>query len=346
MLEVDGSRKSGSGTILRLSLAVSAILSEPLHIVNIRSKRPQPGLKPQHLEAVVAAARLCTATTEGVELGSKELWFHPGTIAGGRVEAQIGTAGSIPMLLITVLPICAFAKDPVTLHVSRGGTDVSHSPTINYLSHVFFTILARMGLEASLEIHKYGYYPKGMGEVSVHVHPNRALNSLSLNECGHFNPIAGKSVCTHLASRRVAERQARAAEAFLINRGVEAEVEVVNDFSNPVQKGSSLTLWATTDTGVILGADAIGEPGKPSESVGTEAASFLLQEVQSKATVDLHLADLLVPYIALAGGDSNFHVRSISDHLNTNIWLMNEYMDARLDVERTGKLYKVSKKSG
>ncbi len=313
--------------------------------MNIRSKRPQPGLKPQHLEAVLAAARLCTASIEGARLGSKELWFHPGTIAGGRLEAQIGTAGSIPMLLITVLPICAFAEKPVTIHVSRGGTDVSHSPTINYLGHVFFTILARMGLQASLEIHKYGYYPKGMGEVSVCVQPNRTLNSLSLSVCGQFNPVVGKSVCTHLASRRVAERQARAAETFLVDHGVEAEIEVVNDSSNPVQKGSSLTLWATTDTGVILGADAIGEPGKSSEKVGTEAASFLLQEMLSEATVDLHLADLLVPYIALAAGESSFQVRSVSDHLNTNVWLMNKYMDARLNVERVGKLYNVSKKS-
>ncbi len=293
----------------------------------------------------MTAARLCSAITHGAELGSKELWFHPGTIAGGTLEAEIGTAGSIPMLLITILPICAFAKQPVTIHVSRGGTDVSHSPTINYLTHVFLTILARMGLKVSLEIHKYGYYPKGMGEVSVYVEPNRTLNPLSLDRFGNLNRIAGISVCTHLASRRVAKRQARAAEAFFRERGLEADTEVINDFSNPVQKGSSLTLWATTDTGAILGADAIGELGKPSERVGTEAASYLLQEITSRATVDLHLADLLIPYIALACGRSVFQVRSISDHLNTNIWLMNEYMGARLKVERTGKLYQVSKES-
>ncbi|MCW4051939.1 MAG: RNA 3'-terminal phosphate cyclase [Candidatus Bathyarchaeota archaeon] len=345
MLEVDGSRKSGSGTILRLSLAISAVLNEPLHITNIRSKRPQPGLKPQHLEALLTAGKLCNATADGAELGSKELWFYPDKIVGGRLEAKIGTAGSIPMLLITILPICAFAKESVIIHVSHGGTDVSHSPTINYLSHVFLTILARMGLETSLKIQKYGYYPKGMGEVSVCVKPNRRLNSLSLDKFGKLNSVRGISVCTHLASRRVAERQAKAAENFFGERNQEADIEVINDFSNAVQKGSSLTLWATTNRGAILGADAIGEPRKPSERVGTEAASYLLQEITSKATVDIHLADLLVPYMALAAERSVFQVRSTSDHLNTNIWLMNEYLDAKFKVERIGKLYQVIKEA-
>ncbi|MFZ0965006.1 MAG: RNA 3'-terminal phosphate cyclase, partial [Candidatus Bathyarchaeia archaeon] len=52
MIEIDGSQKSGSGTILRLSIALAAILGQPLHIYNIRQNRPQPGLRPQHLEAV------------------------------------------------------------------------------------------------------------------------------------------------------------------------------------------------------------------------------------------------------------------------------------------------------
>ena len=133
MLEVDGSQKSGSGTILRLSVALAAILGESLHIFNIRKKRDQPGLRPQHLEAVLTAARLCNASVEGATLGSQELWFHPSKIEGGEIRSEIGTAGSIPMLTMTVLPICAFARQPVRLHISKGGTDVRHSPTTNYL---------------------------------------------------------------------------------------------------------------------------------------------------------------------------------------------------------------------
>lgn len=344
MLEVDGSRKSGSGTILRLSIAMAAILNKPLHIYNIRQKRPQPGLKPQHLEAVLTAAKLCNASVKGAELGSKELWFYPSEILGGRVETEIGTAGSIPMLLITVLPICAFARNLVYIHISKGGTDVSHSPTINYLSHVFFPVLEKMGLKAFLTVRKYGYYPKGMGEVSVKVLPNPKLSSFSFEDFGSFESLEGVSVCTFLADRRVAERQAKAANNFLKKHGYEAQIQVVNDFSNPLQKGSSLTLWAKTSTSSLLGSDAIGELRKPSEAVGREAAEKLLREVEAKATVDVHLADMLVPYMALAKGESVFLTRSITDHTETNIWLAQEILGVKFKTSKVGNLYRVEKK--
>ena len=117
MLEIDGSQKSGSGTILRLSVALAAITKEPLHIYNIRHKRRQPGLRPQHLESVNTAAKLCNAETEGAKLGSRELWFRPSDIISGEVRAEIGTAGSISMLLLTVLPMCAYAKNDVKVHI-------------------------------------------------------------------------------------------------------------------------------------------------------------------------------------------------------------------------------------
>lgn len=345
MLEVDGSQKSGSGTILRLSVAMAAILNKPLHIYNIRQKRPRPGLKPQHLEAVLTAAKLCNATVKGAKVSSRKLLFYPTEIVGGRVEAEIGTAGSIPMLLITIFPICAFAKNPVSIHISKGGTDVSHSPTINYLSHVFLPALEKMGFKASLKVEKYGYYPKGMGEVSVKVVPNPKLSSFSFGEFGRLESLKGISVCTFLADRQVAERQATAANDLLNARGYEADIHVVNDFSNPLQKGSSLTLWAQTSTGILLGGDAIGELRKPSETVGREAAENLLREVETKATVDVHLADMLVPYMALAEGESVFLTRSITNHLETNMWLAQEILGVKFGTCKVGNLYKVKKKA-
>lgn len=345
MLEIDGSQKSGSGTILRLALAFAAILNKPLHIYNIRQKRSQPGLKPQHLEAVLAAAKLCGATVKGAELNSRELWFYPSVINGGRIEAEIGTAGSIPMLLITILPICAFAEKPVYIHISKGGTDVSHSPTINYLNHVFFPVLEKMGLQTSAKVHKYGYYPKGMGEASVEVQPNPKLAPLEFREFGMLKSLKGFSVCTFLADRKVAERQADSAGNFLKDHGYDADIQVVNDFSNPLQKGSSLTLWAQTSTGILLGSDAIGELGKPSEVVGREAAVKLLQEIAVKATVDVHLGDMLIPYMALTECESVFFTRSITDHTEANMWIAQEILGAEFETRKVGGLYRVEKKT-
>ena len=343
MLEVDGSQKSGSGTILRLSVALASILEKPLRIHHIREKRPQPGLRPQHLEAVLTAAKLCKAEVEGATLGSRELWFRPREIAGGEITAEIGTAGSIPMLIMAVLPICLFAKSPVRLHIKRGGTDVRHSPTINYLQYVMLRTLERMGVKASLTIHRYGYYPKGMGEVTLEVWPCRELKPIHLEEFGQVQKIGGISVCTFLADRRVAERQAKAASEYLRVRGFESNIRIVNDRSNPLQKGSSIVLWAETDKGVLLGGDAIGELGKRSEDVGREAAENLYKEIEARATVDIHMADILVPYVALAKGKSVYFTRELSDHLETNIWLAEKILGVKFNVTKIDGLYRIEK---
>ena len=341
MLEVDGSQKSGSGTILRLSIALAAILQEPIHIFNIRQKRSQPGLRPQHLEAVLTAAKLCHADIKGAVLGSRELWFAPSEIESGEFRAVIGTAGSIPMLLLTVLPICACARKLVHLHVIKGGTDVRNAPTTNYLKYVLLPILMRMGLNASLSIQRYGYYPKGMGEVVLEVDPCQKLKPIKLEDFGNLRTISGVSVCTFLADRRVAERQAIAASESIKSAGLNADIEIVNDTSNPIQKGSSLVLWAETSTGALLGGDSIGELGKPSERVGRDAADNLLKELESKATVDVHIADMLVPYVALAQGNSVYLSRLVTDHLDTNICLTEQILGVKFRVAKVGNLCRV-----
>ncbi len=343
MLNIDGSKKSGSGTILRLSIALSAILGEPLHIYNIRKKRTEPGLKPQHLEAVLTAGRLCDANIKGASIGSQEIWFEPGCIEGGKIRAEIGTAGSIPMLIMTVLPICAYAEKPVELNVLRGGTDVRNSPVTNYLAHVLLPILRRMNIVASIEIRRYGYYPKGMGEVTLRVQPCENILPVRLEEFGKIKTIEGISVCTFLKERKVAERQAAEAEKIMRLRGFEAKIEVLNDFSNRLQKGSSIALWGETTTQAILGGDAIGELGKPSEIVAQEAAGKLVKEIDSKATADMHMADILIPYIALARGESAYLSRSVTDHLETNVWLAAEILGVEFRIGKSNDLFRVSK---
>jgi RNA 3'-phosphate cyclase len=295
------------------------------------------------LEAVLTAAKLCDAELDGAELNSRELWFKPKKVRGGRVEAEIGTAGSIPMLLMTVLPICIFAENTVNLHVSKGGTDVSHAPTVNYLRYVFLPALKRMGINATLTVQKYGYYPKGMGEITLTVEPCKSLKPLLLESFGKIKAVKGVSLCTFLAERRVAERQAKAANDFLREKGYTADIQIINDKSNPLQKGSSIVLWAETDMDAILGADAIGEIGKPSETVGRESAEKLFAEISTKPTVDEHLADMLIPYIALAKGKSAYLTRKVSDHLETNIWLADKILNVKFHIKKADGLYKVEK---
>jgi RNA 3'-terminal phosphate cyclase (ATP) len=343
LFEIDGGQKSGSGTILRLAVALAAIKGEALHISNIRQNRPQPGLKPQHLESVLTAAKLCDAELEGASLNSRELWFKPKEIKGGTVEAEIGTAGSIPMLFMTALPMCVFAKQKVYLHVSKGGTDTTHAPTINYLKFVFLPALKRMGIDAEIAVQSYGYYPKGMGEATLTVTPSEDIKPFQMETFGRLKGIQGISVCTFLEERKVAERQAKAASQILEKNGFKAEIKIVNDTSNSFQKGSSIALWALTNSGAIIGSDAIGELKKIAEAVGKEAAEKLSAEIISNATVDTHLADMLIPYVALSRSASSYLTRNISEHIDANIWLAEKMLNARFKVERIGNICRIEK---
>ena len=278
MFEVDGSKKSGSGTILRLSIALSAINKKPLHIFNIRNNRPKPGLKPQHLEAVKTAGKLCNAEIHGAKINSRELWFTPKKNKGGNFTSTIGTAGSISALILTVLPICVFADNPVKLCIAKGGTDVSNSPTINYMRFILLSALKKMGVQASIRVNRYGYYPKGMGEVILTVNPSNCLKPIILDQYGEIISIEGISVSTFLRNRKVAARQSNAARDYLNQNGYTANIKVVYDTSNPIQKGSSIVIWAKTSTGAIIGSDAIGAIGKSSEEIGKEAAKKLSRQ--------------------------------------------------------------------
>lgn len=280
---------------------------------------------------------------KGAVVGSRELWFMPREIGGGEFHASIGTAGSIPMLLLTILPLCVFAKQKTTVHITKGGTDVRNSPTINYMMHVLLPKLHQMGVKAEIRVEKYGYYPRGMGEVTIATNPCNKLRRIDLSNFGTLRKIQGISVCTYLRDKKVADRQAKAANRILGNNGLEADIQVIYDESNTLQKGSSLVIWAETDTGILLGADAIGELGKPSEAVGQEAAEGLLRELNAKATVDTHLADMLVPYVALADGESIYFTRELSEHSDTNIWLAQIILDAKFSVEKANGLYIIRK---
>jgi RNA 3'-terminal phosphate cyclase (ATP) len=229
--------------------------------------------------------------------------------------------------------------------VAKGGTDTTHAPTINYLRHVLLPALKQMGVNTEIAVQKYGYYPKGMGEATMTATPNQKLKPFRLSDFGKVKRVSGVSVCTFLADRQVAERQAKAAQDYLSQNGFQAIIDVINDRSNTFQKGSSIVLWAETDTGVIIGSDAIGEIRKMSEDVGKEAAQKLLAELSVKSTVDVYLADMLIPYMALAQGKSTFSVRTISEHIESNIWLMEKMLNVKFTIQKVNNLYKIEKNS-
>jgi RNA 3'-phosphate cyclase len=211
------------------------------------------------------------------------------------------------------------------------------------MKNVFLPTLKRMGINAEIKVQRYGYYPKGMGEATLTVSPSGSIQPFQMQYFGNLISVKGISVCTFLSDRKVAERQSRAAEESLAQKGFKPEIKIVNDNSNPIQKGSSIALWGETDSGALLGSDAIGELKKMAEAVGKEAAEKLTTELASKATVDTHLADMLVPYTALSKGNSIYITRNISDHIEANIWLAEKMLNARFKIEKINELYRIEK---
>lgn len=61
--------------------------------------------------------------------------------------------------------------------------------------------------------------------------------------------------------------------------------------------------------------------------------------------MDVHLADMLVPYVALADSNSVYLTRAVTEHLDTNLWLAREILGAKLRVTRVGDLYRIEKEA-
>jgi len=331
MLRIDGARRSGSGTIVRTAVTLATLLGEELHLWNIRAKRDKPGLRPQHLQAIKACQEICRGGVEGARVGSREIVYRPGAeIYGGCYEWDIGTAGSTTMLALTILPLTCFASGPLSFRVT-GGLFQDFAPSAFHTRYVLLSLLRRMGLWAELEVEKPGYVPEGGGVLLVKAQPG-GLRALRLTDRGEVSHVRGIALSSHLKEARVSERLAEECRKVLRRRGVEAAIEVCYD-DRAVQKGAALGIWAETTTGCLLGADMAGRPGRRSEQIARRVAQDLLQTLESGATVDRFLADQLIVYCALAEGTSEYFFPELTDHLETNLWLAEEILGARVELE-------------
>ncbi len=342
MIEVDGSFGEGGGQILRTTLALAAVLSKQVRIYNIRAGRSEPGLRPQHLTAVRAVAEICTASLKGSVVGSTEFVFRPGTHKTGQFRFDVGTAGSITLVLQTLMPVFPFLDGRVEMEIT-GGTDVKWSPPIDYVRLVTLPILARMGYQGTLQIVRRGHYPKGGGKARFEALPSTRLNPLTELEMGKTTKVIGVSHSVGLP-RHVAERQAAAAERVILGKGL-PPVQMVLDISegeSGLGPGSGIVLCALTSQGGILGTDSLGERGKSAEEVGLAAGKMLVEELDSNGSLDRHMGDVIIPYMALAEGVSEVSVTRVTQHTLTNVKVAEQvagvHFDSVGEIGQTGRL--------
>lgn len=328
---IDGAHGEGGGQLARLAVALAAITGRSIRLLNIRARRARPGLAAQHLTALSAVAALCEGHLEGAAIGAGEVRFRPGRIRGGQYRFEVGTAGSVTLVLQAVLPValCADVPTRVTL---VGGTDVTRAPPADYLRWVFLPWLAAMGAQVEIVALRHGYYPRGGGELTLDITPARHLRPLIAESAGPVQRIRGRAHVAHLP-RHIAERMALAARVGLADLApVDIAIEVLGD-AEAFGTGGALTLVAETAHG-RLGSAVVAQRGVPAERLGHEAAQALRRDIASGAALDVHAADQLLLYAALAGGESCFSVREVSLHAETAIWLIEQFLPVRFDLTR------------
>jgi RNA 3'-terminal phosphate cyclase (ATP) len=335
MVEIKGDMLEGGGQLLRISTAISAIIKKSLVITNIRANRTPPGLRAQHLNAVKAIGKLTSAEIEGLALGSDKIKFIPRISVGGNLTVDVGTAGSTSLVLQALMPVAAFAPEPVSLEVN-GGTNNSKAPAIEYIQNVVIPIISKMGYQGSVDLIKRGFYPKGMGKIIASCNPIEKLKPLILKEMGTPIKIWGLSYSCRLPSH-ISERMAKSAQKLLAKEGYDSTISIESldkhDVKCSIDPGCGIILFSTLSSGGVLGSDALGKLGKTAEKVGEEAASHMLNNLEQSSPIDRFLSDQLIIYNALADGKSEMKVAQLTLHTLTCIELCKQLLGAVFQID-------------
>jgi len=326
VLKIDGSQGEGGGQLLRTSLTLSILTGRPFRMTGARARRRNPGLQPQHLAAVEAARRVSGARVDGVELDSQVLSFSPGLVWPDRYEFDIGTAGSCTLVLQTVLLPLALAPAPSTVRVT-GGTHNVAAPPFEFLAWTWLPLLARMGVRASLELVRRGFYPRGGGEVLARIQPG-ALAPLAVPRRGRLLATRAEATVAGLP-RHIAER-----ELAVVAQGLSLTEECLRLHELPPDQGPGNVITVTVESDHVTEVFAgFGQRGVPAETVAEGVCVDVRRYLDSGAAAGPHLADQLLLPLAVAGGGV-FTTSGISSHFRSNAALIAEFLPARVETRQ------------
>ena len=324
MLKIEGSYGEGGGQIVRSAVTLSCITKKPIQIENIREKRKVPGLRPQHLMAIKLLSRVCDAEVSGLDVGSKSIKFIPKNVESKTITENIGTAGSISLVLQALIPAVSLSGESLKLSII-GGTDVPWSPTSYYTKYVLGEAYSRMGINFSMEIKKRGYYPKGGGFVELQVYPSKKLRSISLT---HRQTKSLRLYCSFskLSEAKI-NSEIKKIKDFLKIAGFAVTSEIQEE--SALNEGCSMLLYSY-DSNSIIGSDGLMD--KTLELTDIISKNFL----KYKLGVDNHLSDMLVLPASLIDETSVYRITEITKHLETNLYVTSKITGCKYGI---GKLH-------
>ncbi|GAN31657.1 MAG: RNA 3'-phosphate cyclase [Candidatus Brocadia sp. AMX2] len=327
VIEIDGSFGEGGGQILRTALSLSAITKRPFEIFNIRANRKIPGLSYQHLQAVNATSQICNAKVVGNLLRSTDLKFYPGEVKAGAYRLDIGTAGSVSLVLQTIFYPLSLANKPSSITII-GGTHVSHSPCIDYLMQQWLYFLKKIGFDAEIETLRAGYYPRGGGEVFININPARPQHPIRIEDRGRLIQVMGISAVSNL-DINIAFRQQTQAKKKLLEQNIPHEISMRE--TPALGRGTMLLLVGKFEHSQCC-YFSLGAIGKRAETVADEACNEFFSFLETKGVIDEHLADQLIIPLALTKGTSQFTTPRVTQHLLTNIEIVKLFLPVTVDI--------------
>jgi RNA 3'-terminal phosphate cyclase (ATP) len=318
-LKIDGGHGEGGGQIIRSAIVLSCITKQSIHLENIRKNRKIQGLRPQHLTAIKILQKVANAKVIGAEIGSTELKFIPGNIENLELVEDVGTAGSISLILQVLIPVVAISQKKLNLTI-KGGTDVLWSPSIDYTKHVLRSAYSRMGIEFSVELSKRGYYPKGGGKINLQVYPSH-VKSISFSE-RKTNSV--KLICTFskLSIEKI-QNQIEEIKEKLTKENFIVETEIKNQ--EAIDSGASLLIYSI-DEHSIIGVDALFD--KKIQRFDLDFDKF----IKNPLGVDENLADMLVVPASLGKKKTIFQVKEITKHLETNLFVTSKITGCKYGI--------------
>ncbi len=335
MINIDGSWGEGGGQILRVALALSSVLCEPVKISNIREKRPKPGLRTQHLTAIKVIAKLTNAKVSGGAISSKEIIFHPHKVRESKLVFDTKTAASTTLILQGLIPAAIFASSEIE-GIFYGGTNNPWAPPFEYMKHVFLPTILKMGVKGSLTLLKRGFYPKGGGSISFKFQPVDVLKPIEIVDFNEVESFFGLSYSCklpcHIVTRMAESAHKDLSKKLNLNGRIITECLQLDDRRCSFDPGCGIALFIKLLSGGTLTGDSLGKIGKPAEKVGLEAAKVLTDQIITEAPVDVHLADQVIPYMALARGRSRIRVTKLSNHTITCIHTTETVTGVSFDV--------------
>ena len=326
-LKINGGHGEGGGQIIRSAIALSCITKQPIHLENIRKNRKISGLRPQHLTAINILQKIANAKVIGAEVGSTEIKFIPGDAKNLDLVEDVGTAGSIPLILQVLIPVVAMSKKQFNLRI-KGGTDVLWSPTIDYTQHVLQEAYSRMGINFSFELIKRGYYPKGGGEIKLQVNPSNVKSILfSKRKTNKVKLICSFSKFTNNEiENKVYEIVKQLTDANFI-----VDVEIKSE--EALDSGASLLIYSIDDDSII-GIDALYN--KKTSKFDLDMDNFI-----KNYAIDDNLADMLIVPASLASGKTILPVKEITKHLETNLFVTSKITGCKYGIGKTSNGFEV-----